>query len=277
VGDKYIVEALDRGLKVLDVFASDPDTTELRLTDISARLSMSKSLTLRMTTTLEASGYLIRDPETKRYRLGIRVFQLGLAAERSLDLRRIAAPILRRLADKTRETVSLIAVDASGPICVDVTESPQGLRVFAQVGRLMPWNAGTSGKVVLAYLPPGRQATILAGTFERYTDSTITDPDQLRTVPERIRRDGYYVGTTGLDEHALGVAAPIFDHERTVQGAVSVSAPASRMSHPEEITSITERVCSAADAISSSLGWQGTSELLRHYDPVSVQALETMR
>jgi DNA-binding IclR family transcriptional regulator len=254
VGEKYIVEALDRGLKVLDVFADSGDR-ELRLTEISERLGLSKSLTLRMTSTLEARGYLARDPETKRYRLGVRAFRLGLAAERNFDLKRVAAPILRDLARDTRETISLIAVDAAGPICIEVIESPQRVRVFAQVGRRMPWHAGTSGKVILAYLSPEEQVEILSGTFEKYSATTVTDPAELRSVLEQIRRDGYYVGTTDLDEHARGVAAPIFDHTGELQGAVSVSAPVSRMSLDEETASLRDRVRAAAAAISISLGW----------------------
>lgn len=254
-GGKYFVEALDRGLKVLDAFG--PDAPELRLTDISERVGISKSLAYRITSTLEASGYLTRDPETKRYRLGIRVFQLGIVAEHSIDIRRIAQPTLRQLAAETRETVGLIVRDPLGPICVDVIESPQGLRVFAQVGRRMPWHAGSSGKVILAYLPTGEQERILeADQFERFTPTTITDPEMLRATLAQIRRDGYYVGTHDLDEHALGVAAPIFDHEGSVCGAISVSAPTIRMSEPSEISVLTDQTLQATSQISQQLGYR---------------------
>jgi DNA-binding IclR family transcriptional regulator len=254
-GNKYFVEALDRGLKVLDAFG--PDAPELRLTDISERVGISKSLAYRITSTLEAGGYLTRDPDTKRYRLGIRLFQLGIVAENSIDIRRIAQPALRQLSAETRETVGLILRDPQGPICVDVIESPQGLRVFAQMGRRMPWHAGSSGKVVLAFLSPAEQERILeADRFEQFTATTITDPHALRATLEQIRRDGYYVGTHDLDEHALGVAAPIFDHESRVCGAVSVSAPTIRMSEPAEIRWLTERTLDATASISRQLGYQ---------------------
>lgn len=255
VGGKYFVEALDRGLKVLDVFTSDDP--ELRLTDISERVGISKSLAYRITTTLEASGYLTRDPDTKRYRLGVRVFQLGIVAERSIELRRIALPSLRLLAAETGETVGLIVNDPQGPVCVDVIESPKGLRVFAQVGRRMPWHAGSSGKVILAFLPEAERERILsAGGFERFNPTTVTDPDLLRETLAQIRRDGYYIGTHDLDEHALGVAAPVFDHESHISGAVSVSAPTIRMSEPAEIRLLTEQTLEATKQISRQLGYR---------------------
>src|SRR5215218_1771139 len=251
---RYIVEALERGLKVLDLF-SEPGTPGLRLTDISDRLGISKSLALRITSTLEAGGYLTRDAETKRYRLGVRLYQLGLAAEQNLDLRRIAQPLLRRLAEETRETVSLIAVDNAGPLCIDVIESPQGLRVFAQVGRRMPWHAGSSGKVVLAFLSQREQERILAGPFEKFTATTVTNPEQLRETLAEIRKNGFYVGMTDLDEHALGVAGPIFGHDGQVCGSVSVSAPTSRMSNQCEIDRMIVRVCETTAHISRQLGF----------------------
>jgi DNA-binding IclR family transcriptional regulator len=253
--NKYFVEALDRGLKVLDLFGLD--APELRLTDISERAGISKPLAYRITSTLEAGGFLTRDPDTKRYRLGIRVFQLGIVAQHSIDMRRIAHPSLQLLAAETRETVGLIVRDPQGPICVDVIESPQGLRVFAQVGRRMPWHAGSSGKVILAYLPADEQEHILeADHFEKFTPSTITAPNALRETLGQIRRDGYYVGTHDLDEHALGVAAPVFDHEGNVRGAVSVSAPTIRMSEPSEIRWLTEQTLEITRLISRQLGYQ---------------------
>src|SRR3712207_311789 len=95
-----------------------------------------------------------------------------------MDLRSVALPHLRRLAELTKETAALFVPDPLGPICIDVVQSPKAMRVFAQLGSRMPWNAGTSPKVILAYLPEAERERILARTpFRRYTDHTVTDPD----------------------------------------------------------------------------------------------------
>jgi IclR family KDG regulon transcriptional repressor len=250
----YHLACVERVMKALDAFT--PDTPELRLTDLSERLSLPKSQILRIVSTLESGGYLDRDPETKRYRLGIRVFQLGMIVREELDLRRVARPILVALAGETLETVGLIVAYPTGPICVDVIQSPKGLRVYAHVGRHMPWNAGTSGKVILAFLPEEQRETILnAGRFRRFTEHTITDPDRLRGVLDTIREIGYHVSARDLDEDAAGVAAPLFDHNGRIAGAISLAAPMSRMLD-EDMERLICKVRGATEEISRQLGYR---------------------
>lgn len=250
----YHLACVERVMNALDAFT--PDTPELRLTDLSERLSLPKSQVLRIVSTLESGGYLDRDPETKRYRLGIRVFQLGMIVREELDLCRVARPALETLAAETLETVVLIVADPTGPICVDVIQSPKGLRVYAHVGRHMPWNAGTSGKVILAYMPEEQRETILnAGRFRRFTDHTITDPERLREVLSKIRENGYHVAKRDLDEDAAGVSAPLFDHDGRVVGAISLAAPLSRVSD-EDMERLICKVLESTNEISRQLGFR---------------------
>lgn len=252
----YFLEGADRVLRLLDAFTSE--TPELRLTDLSERLGIPKSQALRIASTLEHSNYLIRDPETKRYRLGMRLFSLGMLVERNLDLKRIAQSALQELSDATRETVGLFLIDRDGPICIDVRESPKGLRVFAQIGRRMPWNAGASGKLSLAFLPEiEREEILAAGAFHRFTDRTVVDADQLREELANIRSQGYHMGIGDLNENAFGVAAPIFNHDGRFVGALSLSAPLDRA--PKEIwLYLADLVTTTANAISQQLGFEST-------------------
>jgi DNA-binding IclR family transcriptional regulator len=249
----YFLEGADRVLRLLDAFTSE--APELRLTDLSERLGIPKSQALRIATTLEHGNYLIRDPETKRYRLGMRLFSLGMLVERTLDLKRIAQPALQELADETQETVGVFTIDRDGPICIDVRESPKGLRVFAQIGRRMPWNAGASGKLSFAFLPEfEREEMLESRDFRRFTDRTVIDPDQLREEAAKIRSRGYHVGVGDLSENAIGVAAPIFGHDGRIAGAISISAPFDRA--PETSwPNLIDLVTTAASAISGRLGF----------------------
>ncbi len=228
----YLLEGVDRVMRVLDCFTFE--TPELRLTDLSERLGMSKTQVLRIVSTLESGGYLERDDETKRYRLGVRLFHLGMIVRHRMDLREISVPYLRRLADSTQETAALFVPDPLGPICTAVVQSRRAMRVFAQLGARMPWNAGTSPKVILAYLPEAERDRILAlADFKRYTDFTVTDPERLREILSEIRRVGYHVGDRDLDEDAVGISAPIFDDSGQIAGAVGVAAPAVRLTEAE--------------------------------------------
>jgi DNA-binding IclR family transcriptional regulator len=250
----YFLESVDRVMKVLDCFTIE--SPELRLTDLSEPLGMPKTQVLRIVSTLGAGGYLERDPETKRYRLGVRLFHLGMVVRHGMDLRAVALPHLRRLAELTKETAALFVPDPLGPICIDVVQSPKAMRVFAQLGSRMPWNAGTSPKVILAYLPEAERERILTrAPFRRYTEFTITDPERIRAVLADIRRQGYHVGVRDLDEDALGIGAPIFDDGGRIAGAIGVAAPAVRLP-AAELDRIAGLVKDATAAISRRLGYR---------------------
>jgi DNA-binding IclR family transcriptional regulator len=253
IDERYFLDSVDRVMQVLNCFSLE--RPELRLADLSEQLDMHKTQVRRIASTLESGGYLIRDPETKRYRLGMRFLQLGMIARAGLDIRRVALPHLRRLVEETRETARLIVPNDSGPICIDLIESPQSIRVFAQLGSVMPWHAGTSPKLILAYLPPEHRERIIAGiTFVRYTERTITDADALRAELDQIRGQDVYVAAGDLDREAAGVSAPIFDYHGSIVGTVSISGPTTRITG-DEFSRFIELVRGAGRSISADLGY----------------------
>jgi DNA-binding IclR family transcriptional regulator len=251
----YHLESVDRVMKVLNAFAESGQ--EPRLTDLSLWLEMPKPQVLRILSTLQAGGYVERDPATKRYRLGLRLFQLGMIVRQQMSLRRVAQPVLHHLAEQTHETVALFKAEPTGAICLDVIESPKGLRIFAQEGRTMPWNAGAAGKVILAYLPEPEREAILAGAkFEQYTPFTVTEPAQLRRVLAEIRETGYAISPADLDPDAIGVSAPVLDAGHRVAGAVSLGAPKSRIANGD-LQRVIELVRDGAAEVSRGLGYDG--------------------
>jgi DNA-binding IclR family transcriptional regulator len=258
----YALESVERVMRVLDSFTAE--TPELRLTDLSERLGIPKPQVMRIASTLEQGNYLERDPDTKRYRLGVRLLVLGTQVRQSLDLSQVAQPLVQQLAEITRETIGLFVPDPLGAVCIDVRESPMGLRVFAQPGRRMPWNAGASGKVILAFLPGSERERILKQTtLRQFTERTITDPAQLRELLETIRADGYHVGVGDLDEGALGIGAPIFNHEGRIAGAVSLSAPISRTPEADRPYLI-QLVADCCRAISLQIGYRDNRATCSH-------------
>jgi len=248
----YWLEGVGRVMRILDCFTDG--NPELRLTDLSERSGITKTQVLRIASTLETGGYLHRDPESRRYRLGMRLFQLGTAVHNSMNLRRIAHPYLQRLVETTQETARLIVPHPSGPVCIDLVESPKGIRVFAQLGAKMPWNAGTSPKLILAYLPEEERERILTRhPFKRYTARTIVSVEKLRREVLSIRGQDFYFCDGDLDEDAFGVSAPIFDHADRIIGAINVSGPSSRLSKAE-VDRFIQLMRSAGAEISRELG-----------------------
>ena len=100
---RYFIESLGRGLSILEVFTEANNS--LNLVEIAAAVGLDKSTTFRFVYTLESLGYLERDPESKRYRPGLKVLKLGFTALNSLDIAQLAGPRLKALSTKLGETV----------------------------------------------------------------------------------------------------------------------------------------------------------------------------
>lgn len=248
---QYKLESVERALRVLDCFK--PDTPELRLIDISRDLEISKVQALRLATTLEMGGFLTRDPRTKYYRLGMRLFQLGMVVQQQSELQRVAHPFLQELVAQSGETARAMVPDRLGPTCIDLVESPRRYRVFGTLGGPRPWHAGTSTKLLLAYQSEERREEILARPLTRFTPQTTIDPDQLRIQLAKIRANGYHISASDLEENATAIAAPIYDRAGEVVASISVSGPTDRIQKTGE-ESVLRWVLAAAGDISRSLG-----------------------
>ena len=248
----YQLESVERALRVLGCFSNE--TPELRLIDISRRLDISKVQALRLATTLEASGFLARDPRTKYYRLGLRLFQLGMVAQQQSEVQWIAHPFLHELVDKTGETARLMVPHPLGPTCIDLVESPKQRRVFGKLGGPNVWYAGASPKVLLAWQPPDVIDEILGRPLESFTENTVTDVERIRNQLAAIRANGYHVSQSGIEAHATGIAAPIFDRFGEAAGAISVSGPTDRVEQTG-LDNVINWVRAAAGDVSRSLGF----------------------
>ena len=148
----------------------------LALRELSARLRAPKSSLLPLLRTLAARGYLEQGAGGE-YRLGRRALELGLGGRDELGLPEVSRPALRALMQRTGETVFLGTLSADGlaVVFVDKVDSDQVIRYAGGVGDRRPLHATSSGKVLLAFLPPARREKILrALPLERYTEQTVT-------------------------------------------------------------------------------------------------------
>jgi len=222
----YKVASVDAAMTLLETIAEHPGEG---VTALARRLGGTKSQSFRLLHTLEERGFVIKDPATRGYRLGYRALFIGERAKKQTDLISRAQPFLEELAACSRENVHLIAREGLYSVCVGLCESPQNVRLYAQVGRRGPLHAGGGSKVLLAYADPAVRAEVLANPLERYNADTITDPARLREVLDAIVRDGYHVALGDIDENAFAVSAPIRDHRDEVIAALSIAGPMARL------------------------------------------------
>lgn len=251
--DQYTISTLLRGLNILSLFSKKRPT--LSLTEISAAARMNKTTAFRMVSTLEKAGYLSRDVETKRYRPGIRVLQLGFAALDNLELRQVARPYLEKLSQSVGETVSLSVLDGMEIIYVDRVRNQQIVGVLLGIGSRLPAHCASMGKAMLASLPQAELERRLSQTpMHPCTPNSIADQEAFLRELEKVRKQGFATNDEELEIGLRAVAAPIWDRTENVVGAVNITGSTSRISRARLITELAPAVQTTASEISHVLG-----------------------
>jgi PcaR/PcaU/PobR family beta-ketoadipate pathway transcriptional regulator len=255
VPKRNYVESLSRGLSILSLIAESP--TPLTLTQISHKLRVSKSAIQRLTRTLGRSGYLERDKENKKYRLGPTMLSIGFSAVRDSDLKKAAYPYLEETAKKTGETLNLAVWDKKEIVYIERIVSQQVLSVNIQIGSRRPLYCTSMGKVILAFMPEDQREKFLKTTkLVPFSPRTITRRRDLRIELEKIRLRGFATGNEELEIGVRAVAAPIRNSEGKIIAAVNIAVPASRVSMKTVESELAKEVVGTANRISSVLGYK---------------------
>lgn len=251
---RYTIEALARGLEVLALFTAARPA--LSFNEIAEALGLSKSTAFRILATLEQLGYLEHDPAARRYRPGLKVFQLGFAALAGLEIQQVARPQLERLAQQLDETASMAVLEGLDIIYIDRIRNRAIVGVVLGVGSRLPAHTASLGKVLLAELAePELLARLSRATLAPLTEHTIADRATLLAELAEIRRRGYALSDQELAVGLRGVAAPIRDNARRAVAAINVSGPTSTISRERLEHEIAPAVVAAATHISQALGY----------------------
>ncbi|HEV7212657.1 MAG TPA: IclR family transcriptional regulator [Blastococcus sp.] len=233
-------------LAVLGAFTRD--RPGLTLSDISRAVDVPLSTAHRLVAELCAWGGLERDADG-RYRVGLRIWELGALAPRGLGLREAALPFMEDLYEVTHENVQLAVRDDDEVVFVERFAGRDAVAVLTRVGGRFALAPTGVGLVLLAHAPLEVQERVLAGPQQRYTPFTITDPRQLRRALAEVRRTGVAVSDRQVTVDAVSVAAPI-EVRGTVVAALSVVV---RGSSPAAVRTMTPGVRAAARGISRTL------------------------
>lgn len=216
------VDAVTRAIAVLDQLAASD--SPVGTNEIARRTGISASTVSRLVSTLAAGGLVEHDGDTGRYRLGVRLVQLGNAVASQLDVRERARPHLEALASATGETATLSVPGEREAVTVDFARSPASVQSVAQIGRPSVAHATATGKVMLAFgdagLPPG--------VLRTYTSRTIVERDELARVVDRVRADGWAQALGEREDDLNALAAPVFDARGDLAAIVGVQGPAAR-------------------------------------------------
>jgi len=243
------VASVARAVAVLDALAEE--LAELGTNDIARRTGINASTVSRLLATLADAGLVEHVHATGRYRLGLRLVQLGNAVLARLDLRGLARGELEALVGVTGETATLSSPGEGVAITIDFVQGPSSVQGVAQIGRPSVAHATATGKVMLAFTDVERPNAPL----EAYTASTIVDPTELGANLERVCERGWAESLGEREDDLNAIAAPIRDDRGHLAAIIGLQGPAFRFdaaAMEAALVPLRER----ADAVSVKLGWR---------------------
>jgi IclR family transcriptional regulator, KDG regulon repressor len=215
--------------RVFAILGAIGDTGQVGISELSQRLGMSKTTVHRVIQTLKALGYVTQEIETERYRLTIRLFELGAKALESVDLVREADIEMRRIGQMTREAVHLGAFDDDAIIYIHKIDADYGLRMQSRIGRRNPLHSTAIGKVLLAWMDPAEAGEVLSHVeFRKSTQKTLTCAQAVQSILPRVREQGFGEDNEEQEEGLQCIAVPVFDRFGRVIAGLSISFPTMR-------------------------------------------------
>lgn len=255
-------QSLERGLAILRSFT--PQRPVLGIADIAEELGMSRSTTHRYVITLVALGYLEQRSDRK-YRLGLRVTDLGMSALNATGLSEHARPYLEELARRTSYATAIAVLDGTEMLMVDrlpsLRRGESELQANLHAGSRLPAWCTAIGKLLLAHLPDGeRQQTLRQIKLSRRGPNAVGTKRALATELAQIREEGLATDDQELARDLYAVAAPVRGSGEEVLAGVSLSAPAQAISLEEMVSALGPHLIAAADSISARLGHRRKDE-----------------
>lgn len=249
----YRAQVLARSLQILDLLAESRE--ELGPTALAAHLSLHRSTIHRLLIVLEHHRLVQRDPIEGKYRLGMKLFELGNRAVAQLDLRQRAEPFLRKLVEQTGEDAHVCILDGTEMLSIANVEGTWKLRTPITIGRRTPVYCTSVGKALIAFLPDAALDLLIEKIqFKRYTDRTLMSPTALRAELARVRQRGFAIDNEEIEAGLRCVGVPIRNHTGQVAAAVSIAGPVFRFKK-DRLPGLVRAVLLTARDLSNEIGY----------------------
>jgi DNA-binding IclR family transcriptional regulator len=224
------LQTVDRAVAVLHLLsASGPGG--LRLVDVQGRLRLSKPTAHRLLMSLASHGFVDQDETTRRYRLGARLAVLAWSVpQRRPDFGRLAAPAAQRLAQRSGDTVFLMACDGLESVCVGRETGSFPIKAITiEVGTRRPLGVGAGGLAVLGSMPPDEARRAIDAIAPKLKDYPLTSPEVIRRSADHARRLGYSVSDGQVANGVRAIAVAVRDARGVPVGSIGIAAIRSRM------------------------------------------------
>jgi len=251
----YKIQVLDRALDVLDSFTFE--NREMSLTEVVQKTGLNKTTVKRLLYNLTRRKYLQQDLKTRKYKLGLRLFELGGVVFSSFSLRKTASYYMEHFKEQTGSTILLGTTMENQLIYLDKREGNGMVRISSEIGWRRPLNYGMLGMVLLAYRNIDYVKMILREyPLKAYTPNSIIKETVFLNRLEKIRKQGYVIETGEAVEGVIGIAAPIRNHLNKVIAALGIALPISKASSKEVVDHLAKQLKSSCEEISANIGFK---------------------
>ena len=253
---QHLKSTVQKTFVLLEYFT--PQKPEWGVTELANAIGANKSTVYRFLADLHKVGILHKNPETEKYSLGLKLFELGNRVRIKSALVDRTHPELMEVAAGITETVHIAILDNHRIRYVDKVESPQGLKISSNIGSQNAAHATSLGKVLLAFLPPNEQERALRILFEEqrpnaFTANTIIERQLMYEELQAIRERGYAIDREEFEIGLICVGIPIFNQSDEVVASLSASGPANRFKE-EEVNNYVAILRRGAEAIRQKIG-----------------------
>jgi len=251
MSDTYKAPIVGKAFQVLHLISRNPQG--VKLSHLARDLGFGKSTVFGIASALEDVGAVIRDPRTKKYSLGVTLFELGRSAYTRIDIKDVARPHMEDLMAETQESVFLGIKNIDHVTILDIVESNQDLKITSPVGTTIPILAGATGKVFLADMGHEQAARIVHDKgLPRFTEQSIVDPERYLSELHQVQKKGFATDDEEYISGVRAVAAPIKAADQPVSAIWIVGFKPSMSD--DKMTQLVCQTKSAADAISRRIG-----------------------
>jgi DNA-binding IclR family transcriptional regulator len=199
--------------------------------EISRRAQLPFSTTFRLLGSLRGDGFVVFEPDGRRYHLGLRIFQLGQRVSNHHGFAGTALPVLRRVTEQTGEATILSVRDGHHHLTVNKVDGPQMFRVTSDPGHLGSLSTTAVGKALVAFAEDAEREKLLAELpLEPLTEKSITDRDAFRAEIELVRRRGFAVMDEENEAGMRAVAVPLLNSQGHAFASLATAVPVFRLS-----------------------------------------------
>ncbi|MDB6181782.1 IclR family transcriptional regulator [Paracoccus fistulariae] len=218
-----IAKTLANALDLLDYFTEERPAWGVR--ELAKKSGVHPAIVQRALNTFASRKFLVKDPESQKYAIGVRFLEYGQIFKGRMNLSQLVRPLMRELADQSGETVFLSWLSQGEAVCIEIYEAPDSIRFSIDVGTRFPLYAGANAKAIMAFLPGEERDAVIARGLTQLAPGTICDPDALQADLATVRQQGWAASVEEFRTDTFGLAVPLFAPSGEIAGSLSIAGP----------------------------------------------------